>query len=149
MKEDNQNPLKDISLEDLTKAISAAAKQGGKGYIPGNFTIPGNDPDVIELETLTQRKRMCRDPIVRQNLSLDICRARRKVRCKRADMEHWNALKTGPAPHRKKKAATAYAIRDFRDDNIILDDPADIVDNIEEFYQDLYNDYEPIPSWVF
>ena len=51
------------------------------------------------------------------------------------DMEHWNALKTGRAPHRKKKVATVFAIRDFRDEDVLLDDPDDIIDKIEEFYQ--------------
>ena len=97
---------------------------------------------------MMMRRRVCKVPIERQTLSLAIYRQRAKVRQKKLDLEHLSAVKTGRAPFKPKKNNNVFALKDFEDDKILLDDPDDIIENLEKLYEKIYTDWDPLPMWI-
>ena len=138
----------DVTLGNLTKAISGAALTSGTGYKPGSFTLPTDDPDILELQALTRMRSTCRDPFERHTLSMSIFKIRRRGRARRSHLEYLNAINTGRAPFSQKKMEKVYALKDYENLDILLDDPSEILENVEHFYTNLYNTRDPLPRWI-
>ena len=137
-----------ISLKLLTDAIANAGFKHGAPAFTGTFAFPKEDPDIIEMNTLIRRRRLCRDSVQRQNISLSIYRLRTRIRARRADLEHQNAIKFGRAPQQRRATPQVHAIRDYRNQDILLDDPEDIEQNVFDFYLDLFSCTDPLPLWI-
>ncbi len=126
----SETEIQEITIEKFTASLADAGEKSGKPGFPGSVYLPKDDADLVELETLTQKRRISRSPIERQTLSLSIYRARSRVNTKKADLEHINAVKTGRAPKRNKKNPQITALFDYRNETILLDDEEEIIDNI-------------------
>ena len=121
-----------ITLGKVTVAIAEAASTSGTGYNPGEFNLPKDDPELLELQALTRLRAISKDPLERQTLSLSIFSIRRKVRTKRSNLQYWNAIKTGRAPFSQKKVERVFALKDYKNLDIVLDDPEEILENVEK-----------------
>ena len=48
----------------------------------------------------------------------------------------------------KKKVERVYALKDYQNLDVLLDDPEEILGNVEKFYSELYNTKDPLPRWI-
>ena len=114
------------SIDDITKAVTSAAKENGKSASKFGITkLTSDDPLVLEEKDLARRRRLLSHGQERKELSIKLCGVRRQIKATLNQMKGEKAVAEQRALHRTNNKISTHALHDYRDPQTIHDDPSD------------------------
>ena len=141
------------TIEEFTGAVAKVASICGtacKSFAP---KLSRDDPDARLLACLTQRRRVEREALQRQVLSLQICRVRRRIkrrtyalRCAQA-VQSMSCLRSFRRPRRRKVTFLCHDVEEGAKNPI--SDAAEMSSMVTNFFESLFEQQGfDIPEWI-
>ena len=141
-----------LGIGVLTSSIVDGAKLCGASRGQMCVRLASDDPDVHLLKSATCQRRQARDPELRQKLSIQICRVRRRMR-RRLYYLKCEQLAANPASLRAFSTARRRNVAFLKDNvtNVQVSDKQAMSQMMTVFFQKLFagRRCDAPPSWIF
>ena len=152
--DDDKQTFPETSISKFTETIVEVALRCGSASSNKELKLTSDDPDVQYLDLLTQGRRDEKIPLIRQIISLDICRTRRRIRRRLSALRCIKAVNDfgkGPIRRPKRKESVNYLKKIEADGSSTKVSSIDGMRNlVSSFYRCLFNDEneEAVPTWI-
>ena len=137
------------TLQSFTTAVVECALASGSGRRRSKMKLPSDDADMLLLFSLQRQRRDAQDHVLRQTLSLQICRVRRRVRRRVYQLKCEEvASKRMLCKHLRKNVHKK--VPHLMDAGAAVTDAEAMGNLVTDFYKSLFTDAvgDSLPGWV-